>query len=131
MASGIKLGIIYSIYTLAFGGNPDQITLAGQDAGGVMSLTSLMINQDLNIKSVILQSAGLQHPWSYIESREAFRRTLNLADLVGKKILNYFLMPLNPASIKKRVMEAKVMRILCWFLLQIIISLLFHHSLSI
>ena len=43
-----------------------------------------MINQDLSIKSVILQSAGLQHPWSYIESREAFRRTLNLADLVGK-----------------------------------------------
>ena len=85
-----KQRIYYFISTLAFGGNPDQITLAGQDAGGVLSLTSLMINQDLSIKSVILQSAGLQHPWSYIESREAFRRTLNLADLVGKNFKIFF-----------------------------------------
>ena len=68
---------------LAFGGNPDQITLAGQDAGGVMALTSLMIDQDLNIDSIILQSSGIQHPWSFIEPREAFRRTLSLAELVG------------------------------------------------
>ena len=72
---------------LAFGGNPDQITLAGQDAGGVMALTSLMIDQDLDIDSIILQSSGIQHPWSFIEPREApreaFRRTLGLAELVG------------------------------------------------
>ena len=68
---------------LAFGGNPDQITLAGQDAGGVMALTSLMIDQDLDIDSIILQSSGIQHPWSFIEPREAFRRTLSLAELVG------------------------------------------------
>ena len=68
---------------MAFGGNPDLITLAGQDAGGVMALTSLMIDQDLNIDSIILQSSGIQHPWSFIEPREAFRRTLSLAELVG------------------------------------------------
>ena len=69
---------------LAFGGNPDKITLAGQEAGGVLALTSSMLDgQDLNINSVILQSAGVQHPWSFIEPREAFRRTLNLANLVN------------------------------------------------
>ena len=76
---------------LAFGGNPDQITLAGQDAGGVMALTSLMIDQDLNIDSIILQSSGIQHPWSFIEPREAFRRTLSLAELVGMYTYVFFL----------------------------------------
>ena len=70
---------------LAFGGNPDKITLAGQEAGGVLALTSAMMmdGQEFNINSVILQSAGVQHPWSFIEPREAFRRTLNLANLVN------------------------------------------------
>ena len=69
---------------LAFGGNPDKITLAGQEAGGVLALTSAMLDsQELKINSVILQSAGVQHPWSFIEPREAFRRTLNLANLVN------------------------------------------------
>ena len=48
-----------------------------------MALTALMVDQDLNINSIILQSSGIQHPWSFIEPREAFRRTLSLAELVG------------------------------------------------
>lgn len=65
---------------IAFGGDPGKITLFGQDAGGVMSLLSLT---STDVNRVIMQSAGFQHPWSYVEPREAFRRTLNLASLVG------------------------------------------------
>ncbi len=70
-----------------FGGDPGKITLAGQDAGGVSALTLLSLvegraGQELAEK-VILQSAGIQHPWSFVEPTEAFRRTLKLATLLG------------------------------------------------
>ena len=67
-----------------FGGDPEKITLAGQDAGGVSALTLLSLSEGQHLASkVILQSAGIQHPWSFVEPTEAFRRTLKLAALLG------------------------------------------------
>jgi carboxylesterase type B len=67
---------------VAFGGDPDKVTLAGQDAGGVLALILLSTSETKLASRIILQSAGIQHPWSYIEPREAFRRTLTLASLL-------------------------------------------------
>lgn len=72
----------------AFGGNPTRITLAGQDAGGVSALIQMIREHNSGkydpwLRQVILHSAGVQHPWSYIDSGEAFRRSLKLASLLG------------------------------------------------
>jgi carboxylesterase type B len=73
----------------AFGGDPTRITLAGQDAGAVSALVQLDLaipeleEEPQLFHRVILQSAGIQHPWSYVDPREAFRRSLQLASLLG------------------------------------------------
>ena len=65
----------------SFGGDSESITVAGQGAGGV---SAFILYQNTNLFSkIILQSAGIQHPWSYVEPTEAFKRTLRLAELVG------------------------------------------------
>ena len=55
----------------------------GHDAGAVLALTLFSTNTEQMFQRLILQSGGIQHPWSYIDRRDAFRRTLNLAALVG------------------------------------------------
>ena len=61
-----------------------RITLAGQDAGGISAALQLTLEEDKSLfQQLILQSAGLQHPWSYVDPTEAFRRTLKLASLLG------------------------------------------------
>ena len=71
----------------AFGGDPTKVTLAGQDAGGVSAALQLIVNaktdQNKLFQKLILHSAGLRHPWSYVEPTEAFRRALKLASLLG------------------------------------------------
>lgn len=67
---------------LAFGGDPSSITVAGQDAGANLALLVKHLDDQLFDK-LILHSGGLEHPWSYISSRQAFRRSLSLAALVG------------------------------------------------
>eukprot|EP00095_Tigriopus_kingsejongensis_P003019 maker-scaffold170_size291898-snap-gene-1.43 protein:Tk03019 transcript:maker-scaffold170_size291898-snap-gene-1.43-mRNA-1 annotation:"af321574_1acetylcholinesterase precursor" len=68
----------------AFRGDPTQVTLAGQDAGGVSALMQAVLEDDEPFyQRLILQSSGIQHPWSYIDATEAFRRTLKLAALLG------------------------------------------------
>ena len=69
---------------MAFGGDPQRVTLAGQDSGGTMALIlrASEIGENLFSK-LILHSAGIQHPWSFIETREAFKRALSLAAIVG------------------------------------------------
>ena len=70
----------------AFGGDPTRITLAGQDAGGISAAVHFATedrSESVSLQGVILQSSGIQHPWSYIEPEEAFRRTLRLASLLG------------------------------------------------
>ncbi len=71
---------------LAFGGNPDQITVMGQDAGGNLALILKAIEkegEDPLFHRLILQSGSIQHPWSFVEPRIAFRRSLSLAAMVG------------------------------------------------
>eukprot|EP00094_Tigriopus_californicus_P001863 TCALIF_01797-PA protein Name:"Similar to ACHE1 Acetylcholinesterase (Culex pipiens)" AED:0.07 eAED:0.07 QI:154/1/0.66/1/0.5/0.66/3/0/509 len=68
----------------AFRGDPTKVTLGGQDSGGVSALMqAIMTKKEPFYKKLILQSSGIQHPWSFIEATEAFRRTLKLAALLG------------------------------------------------
>ena len=69
---------------IAFGGDPQRVTLAGQDSGATLAmiLKSVDIGDNLFSK-LILHSGGIQHPWSFIPTREAFKRALSLAALVG------------------------------------------------
>ena len=69
---------------IAFGGDPQRVTLAGQDSGATLAmiLKSVEIGDNLFSK-LILHSGGIQHPWSFIPTREAFKRALSLAALVG------------------------------------------------
>ena len=60
-------------------------------------LKTLKIGENLFSK-LILHSGGIQHPWSFIETREAFKRALSLAGLVGcptsgssKQVMSYLL----------------------------------------
>ena len=55
----------------------------GHDSGATLALTLFSTNTDELFQRMILQSGGIQHPWSYVDRRDAFRRTLNLAALVG------------------------------------------------
>lgn len=76
-----------------FGGNKDSITVVGQDAGGTSAI--ILYNHSRLFQRLILQSAGIQHPWSFVEPKEAFRRALRLADLAG--------CPTSAATSKKEV----------------------------
>ena len=70
----------------AFGGDPAKMTLAGQDAGGVSAAIHALASPEMDqrlYQKLILHSAGLQHPWSFVEPEEANRRALKLARLVG------------------------------------------------
>ena len=60
----------------AFGGDPDQITLMGQSAGGVsVALHTLSpLSQGL-FQRVIIQSAGVSPIWGFISSEESVKRT--------------------------------------------------------
>ena len=55
----------------------------GHDSGATLALTLFSTNTNQLFHRMILQSGGIQHPWSYVDRRDAFRRTLNLAALVG------------------------------------------------
>ena len=68
---------------MSFGGDPKRVTLAGQDSGGSMALMLKAVTEETLFHKLILHSAGIQHPWSYVETREAFKRALSLATLVG------------------------------------------------
>lgn len=68
----------------AFRGDPTKVTLGGQDSGGVSALMQAIVTKkEPFYKTLILQSSGIQHPWSFIDPTEAFRRTLKLAALLG------------------------------------------------
>ena len=55
----------------------------GHDSGATLALTLFSTDTNQLFHRMILQSGGIQHPWSYVDRRDAFRRTLNLAALVG------------------------------------------------
>ena len=50
-----------------FGGNPDSITVMGQDSGAVLALTLFSTTTENLFSKIILQSGGIQHPWSYVD----------------------------------------------------------------
>ena len=66
-----------------FGGNPEEITLMGQEAGAVSVGLHLVspLSRDL-FSQAILQSASPLAPWALLEKPESQRRGLRLAELM-------------------------------------------------
>ena len=66
-----------------FGGNPDNITLFGESAGGAAVSLHLLSPLSRNLFSqAIMQSASAIVPWGIITQEEAIMRGLRLAEIV-------------------------------------------------
>ena len=50
-----------------FGGNPESITVMGQDSGAVLALNLFSTSTEKLFSKLILHSGGIQHPWSYVD----------------------------------------------------------------
>ena len=67
----------------SFGGNPNNITLVGNEAGAASISLHLLSPLSRNLFSqAIMQSASVSAPWAVITKEEAFLRGLQLAELM-------------------------------------------------
>ncbi|XP_054282095.1 cholinesterase 2-like [Macrosteles quadrilineatus] len=68
----------------AFGGNPQQVTLAGQSAGSVMTMFHYLSNTSSGMfERAIAHSGSALSTWGHVTAAEAVRRAKLLTDAVG------------------------------------------------